>query len=184
MHQRAAVAHCETGWAKRLKPREPRRKVLTKARMRVGATWTDTCILNISSRGLMIQAAAPPPRGTYMELRRGSRVIIGRVMWTKQDRCGIKTQDRLDVDAILARPDGAEPVDDASAAAAPTDRRSASRAHEQSFKRSRQSSRAFEFVCIAILGAAGCLLAFTAVERVFEVPLMIIEESLAARKPA
>ena len=152
--------------------------------MRVGGTWADACILNISSRGVMIQSAAPPPRGTYLELRRGARVIIGRVMWDKKHRCGIATQERLDVDAILAGPDGAEPADGASPATAPKpDRRSASRAHAQAFERSRQTSRAFEFVCIAIFGAAGCLLAFTAVERVFAVPLMIIDEGLAARKP-
>ncbi len=149
--------------------------------MRVGAAWADICIRDISSRGLMIQAPAAPPRGTYLELRRGTRVIIGRVMWSKQDRCGIETQDRLDVDAILAGPDGAEPDDEAYAAPAPAvDRRSASRAHEQSFERSRQSSRAFEFICITIFAVAGCMMAFGAVTQWFGEPMAAVEAGLGA----
>ncbi len=149
--------------------------------MRVGAAWADICIRDISSRGLMIQVSAAPPRGTYLELRRGSRVIIGRVMWSKQDRCGIESQERLDVDAILAAPGGAEPVDEAGAGAARNvERRSASRAHEESFERSRQSSRAFEFICITIFAAAGCMVAFGAVTQFFGEPMAAVERGLGA----
>ena len=39
----------------RERPRELRRRVILPARLRTGADWSDTCMLNISSRGLLIQ---------------------------------------------------------------------------------------------------------------------------------
>ena len=84
-----------------MKPREPRHKVLVRARMKTGPEWHDTCILNISSRGMMMQAADPPMRGSYLEIRRGALVIVARVMWIKHHRFGVKSQDVLPVDAIV-----------------------------------------------------------------------------------
>lgn len=55
-----------------MKPRELRRKVLISARMRTGASWGDVCLLNLSSRGVLAQAAVPPPKGAYIEVRRGT----------------------------------------------------------------------------------------------------------------
>lgn len=84
-----------------MKPREPRHKVLVRARVKSGAGWHDACILNVSSRGLLLQAADPPLTGSYLEIRRGALVIVARVMWTKSHRFGVKSQDRLPVDAII-----------------------------------------------------------------------------------
>src|SRR5690349_16447421 len=88
-----------------MKQREPRRNVLIRARMRNGPSWADVNIRNISSRGLMVQAASSPPRGSYVELRRGRHAIVARVAWSNGRRFGVQTQDRLDVDAIVAEPD-------------------------------------------------------------------------------
>jgi len=85
-----------------MKTREPRHKVLVRARMKAGAGWHDACILNISTRGMMLQAADPPGRGSYLEIRRGAQVIVARVMWTRSHRFGIKSQDLLPIDAITA----------------------------------------------------------------------------------
>jgi len=163
-----------------LKPREPRRKVLTKARIRIGASWADVCILNISSRGLMVRADAPPPRGTYLELRRGARVIIGRVMWAQQDRFGLSTQDELDVESIIAVPDG-DGVEDASpsAIAEAFDRRATVRP-ATAFERSRQWSRAFDFACMTIFAVAGCVVAFGAVTQLLAEPMAAVELGLGS----
>ncbi len=172
-----------TAWdgASRLKIRAPRQKVLIQARMRISAGWFDACILNISERGLMIRAgSAPPPRGSCVELRRGARIIIGRVMWATQDRFGLSTQDKLDVESIIAVPDG-DGVDDASspATAEPFDRRATVRTATD-FERSRMWSRAFEFACITIFAVAGCLVAFGAVTQLFAAPMAAVELGLAA----
>ncbi len=89
-------AHCGG-----MKPREPRHKVLVRARMKAGLEWHDTCILNISSRGMLLQAADPPALGSYLEIRRGALVIVARVMWSKHHRFGVKSQDALPVEAIV-----------------------------------------------------------------------------------
>ena len=150
--------------------------------MRIGAAWSDACILNISTRGLMIQSAAPPPPGAYLELRRGARIIIARVMWSKHHRSGLSTQDPLEVEAIIDQPDGAgEPISDHSVAAPELDRRAIARAHDRALQRSRQWSRAFQFLCVALLGLAGCVIAFGAVEKLFARPLAIIAQGLAAK---
>ena len=84
-----------------MKPREPRQKVLVRARIKADAGWHDGCILNVSSRGLLLQAADPPAKGSYLEIRRGALVIVARVMWSKSHRFGVKSQDELPIDAII-----------------------------------------------------------------------------------
>jgi hypothetical protein len=164
-----------------LKIRAPRQKVLIRARMRISAGWNDACILDISERGLMIRAeSVPPRRGSCVELRRGARIIIGRVMWAKQDRFGLSTQDKLDVESIIAVPDGDGTEDASSAAVAePFDRRATARP-ATAFERSRQWSRAFEFACITIFAVAGCGVAFAAVTQLFAAPMAAVELGLGS----
>src|SRR5512141_1251257 len=102
-----------------MKAREPRRKVMLKARLRIGAAWRDACILDLSTRGLMIQANEPLRGGSYIEIRRGQHVIIARVMWTRDRRCGLLTQDPLSTEAIIAEPDRSQ----AAGPVPPTERR-------------------------------------------------------------
>ena len=84
--------------------------------------------------------------GSCVELRRGARIIIGRVMWAKQDRFGLSTQDKLDVESIIAgarwRRGGRRIL--AGRSRQPFDRRATVRP-ATAFERSRQWSRAFEF---------------------------------------
>ncbi len=57
------------------RPRELRRRVVLPARLRIGSRWNDTCILNISSRGLLIHSPRLGNEGSGVELRRGGEVI-------------------------------------------------------------------------------------------------------------
>jgi hypothetical protein len=134
-------------------PREPRRSVLIRARMRIDGVRVDVCILNISSRGLLLQSSAAPSRATYIEIFCGSLTIVGRVVWSKNRRFGIQTQDRLNVDAVVeqsARPPSAR---DLASVARPSESRSPA-PHKvtavdvaQRYERSRQISMIFEFGC-------------------------------------
>jgi hypothetical protein len=169
--------------ASRLKVRAPRLKVLIPARVRISAGWNDACILNISERGLMIRAAsAPPRRGSCVELRRGARIIIGRVMWAEQDRVGLATQDVLDVESIIAVPD-----EDTARAGSPSaipasfDRRATGRP-AAAFDRSRHRSRAFDFACLTIFAVAGCVVAFGAVTQLLAAPMAAVEFRLGAQR--
>lgn len=53
----------------------------------------DACILDLSSRGLMIHASETVPGGSYLELRRGRHVIVARVVWSRDRRAGLQAQE-------------------------------------------------------------------------------------------
>lgn len=89
----------DDAWDKR---KEDRVKVLLRVRMRAGGLPTDACIRDISSRGLLVQTAAPPSRGTTIELNGPFRPIVARVVWTSDGRFGVRTQDIIDVSALLS----------------------------------------------------------------------------------
>jgi hypothetical protein len=84
------------------RPRELRRRVVLPARLRTGARWSDSCILNISSRGLMIQSAHATAKGSVVELHRGDHVIVARVVWRDGARAGLRSEERLPVEEILS----------------------------------------------------------------------------------
>lgn len=125
-----------------LKDREPRRQVFFRARMRADGALSDVCIRNISSRGMLLQAAVPPPRGSYVEIFCPRHTIVARVVWVQDRRFGVHTRERMDIGAVLGE-------------GGSVDRRSPNRTApnlgrrstdvQQRFERSRQLSAAFEF---------------------------------------
>lgn len=133
------LAKLQTGF----RPREERITVLIPSRMRVGSAWADVVIHNVSSRGLMGGSDSPPAPGSYIEIRRGTIVIVGRVMWGKGRFFGVRTQDRISVKSLIDEPRLASrpqaKKDDAKG-----DRRAENRlAHEARMARSVERSRAF-----------------------------------------
>src|SRR3954465_9995212 len=87
------------------KSREWRRSVLLKARLRTAAGWSDACILNISSGGLLMHASRPADRGSVVEVKQGEHLIRARVMWSDGARVGLRTDEQLPVEQILSRSD-------------------------------------------------------------------------------
>ncbi|MFN3676570.1 MAG: PilZ domain-containing protein [Sphingomonas pseudosanguinis] len=86
------------------KAREARRQVLIACRMKSATGWGDVCIHNISSRGMMIASDAALFPGAYIEIRRGQQTVIGRVVWQRERFSGVRTQDAIDIDALLREP--------------------------------------------------------------------------------
>lgn len=84
------------------RPRELRRRVVIPARIRAGAQWSDACILNISSRGLMIQSHRAGVEGSIVELHRGDHVIIARIVWREGSRAGLQSDERVPVEQIMS----------------------------------------------------------------------------------
>src|SRR5436305_4556210 len=80
--------------------REPRRKVMIRATMRAEGPRADVCVRDISTRGMMIQAGAPPSRGTYVDIECAGHRIVGIVVWRRERRFGINTCERIDVPAL------------------------------------------------------------------------------------
>ncbi|MEH3048214.1 PilZ domain-containing protein [Sphingomonas adhaesiva] len=151
------LAKLQTGF----RPREERITVLIPSRMRVGSAWTDVVIHNVSSRGLMGGCDTPPAPGSYIEVRRGTIVIVGRVMWGKGRFFGVRTQDRISVKALIDEPRLAgRPQPKAQDAG--TERRAENRlAHEARMARSVERSRAFSSmfqyvgIVLTIIAAVG-----------------------------
>ena len=154
-----------------MKQREPRLACIVKARMRLDGVWRDVCIRNISSRGMLLQAGPPPRRGTYLEVYRGRHVIVARVAWSSDNRFGIQTQDRLDVQAIITEPDlSAARYNDVLKTQPAFERRSAPRPTQAELRwraeRSRFRAKALEFACVAaVTGSVGLVIFDTVSDR-------------------
>lgn len=84
--------------------REARRKVLIRARMRADGLPMDVCIRDVSTRGMLLQASAPPPRGTYVEIDCGTCQFVARVIWRKDRRFGLESRERINVHALAGGP--------------------------------------------------------------------------------
>lgn len=140
------------------------------ARLRHGASWSDACILNISSRGLMIHTGRPISRGAEVELRRGDHVIVARVMWRDGGRAGLRTEERLPIEDIVTL--GRSPS--LQLTAANGDRRKHPRPEDQS----RIRARAIEFGAVLVIAAGLAGAGFTMVESAFARPLAAVAAAL------
>ena len=117
-----------------------RRKVLIRARLRAGNARLEVCIRDISPRGMLLQAAAPPRRGTFVEVSVGGFSIVGRVQWTKERRFGITTRDTIPVGTLAGDPD-----------APPAPRKRARRARLGGSEGSRHAGQMLQFDAVAAL---------------------------------
>ncbi len=149
---------------------------MINARMRIGASWNDVCILNISPRGLAMQAAAPPPRGTYLELRRGEHEIMACVMWATDHRFGVRTQDLLVVDDIIHQPNRSAAT---SPGAETNDRRGTQRNSAERHESSRMLSRAMEFAVLGVFAVSAAVVTFGTVVEALQQPLADATAALA-----
>jgi hypothetical protein len=156
--------------------REPRQATATPARLNSDGGWQNVCIRNISSRGLMVELQNPPPRGHYLEVRRGGHVIVGRVVWATGYRAGIVTQERLDVAAVLA--EQKLPPRPRTLAEKPIERRRVPRYGER-HERSRIVGRLIEYASFLALGAVGAALAMDMARAALERPLHQAQSALS-----
>lgn len=156
--------------------REPRKATATPARLNSDGRWQDVCIRNISSRGMMVEVQHPPPRGHYLELRRGAHVIVGRVVWSTGYHVGILTQERLEVAAVLA--DVRLPPRRRKLDGELVERRKPVQGTDR-HERSRMIGRMMEYGGFLVLGAAGALLAMDMARAALEKPLHLAESALA-----
>lgn len=153
-------------------PRETRESVLFPVRVRDEDHWSDGRIRNISSRGLMLEMDEPPPRGSFIEIRRGDIIIVGQVRWSSDTQCGLRTQDRVPVDRLVhptAGPrhhfTGDEPLERRVQVRVMTP-------HEIA-ERSRSRARLFQSLSLIIAGAVGAaffaMLMYDLLHRTFSV---------------
>lgn len=141
--------------------------------MRVDSSWCDACILNISSRGLMIHVSRGVPRTETVELRRGAHVILARVVWRDGSRAGLQAEQRLPVEEILSLSQAA--TLQLTAGNKFVERRSTPRrAHETS----RQRARLVEFASVGVFAASLALTLFGIVQQALATPMNAIRAAL------
>jgi hypothetical protein len=153
------------------RPRELRRRVVVPARLRHGASWSDTCILNLSSRGLMIHTNQQVAPGTAVEIRRGDHVIIARVMWRSGGRAGLQAEESLAVEEIMT-------VGQSPALRLTADNGGDRRRYPRPEDRSRAHGRMIEFAGAGVVALSLAAAALSMVEQAFARPIAIVTAAL------
>jgi hypothetical protein len=158
------------------KTREERLRVMLPARIRSGSGWSDACILNISSRGLLVYSNMNAKPGSFIELRRGGQLVIARVVWRKNQRIGLCSPDPVHVQDIISSETAAAAVVQGRGASRAIERRRVPRGDE----RSRERARAIEFLATVLIGTALAGAAAVSMHRALAAPLAHVRTALQA----
>ena len=127
-----------------------------------------------------MQAAAPPPRGTYLEVRRGMHEITACVMWANHHRFGVRTQDLLSIDDIIHQPNRPAAASAGVGSGAPSvERRRSKRGAAERHENNRMVSRAMQLAVIGIFAASAAVVAFGTVAEALQRPMADASAALA-----
>jgi hypothetical protein len=167
------------------KPRDRRQRIIVPARMNAGGRELPVMILNVSQRGVLASSSTPPPRGHYVEIRKGGVVIIGRVAWSGNQVFGVRTQDDIDFSSLTGirsagRPDNAAKVSgkDDAATLRRTDKAGSLSAYDQSRIVSSRMTYVSSFIVSCAVAAAAGALAYELLSK----PIETIREALSPRE--
>jgi hypothetical protein len=149
------------------RPRELRRRVVLPARLRAGAQWSDTCILNMSSRGLLIHTGRAAPKGSQVELRRGDHLIVARVMWRDGARLGLQAEERVPIEDIMSI-NQSQAFQDTATKDVPVDRRRGPRPVTDD---ARLRGRAMEFMAVTAIAATLAISVWDMAQQAFARPM-------------
>lgn len=121
--------------------------------MKFDTGWRDVAIHNASAHGLKISVPVPMRRGDCIEIRRASQIIVARIMWAQDGNYGVRTQDVVDIPALIDPKAGRA---ESAIADFKADRRAAPRAAETAARSQRMAAR-LQYVALAgaILCGAG-----------------------------
>jgi hypothetical protein len=164
------------------KPREQRRSVFVTCRLRDDGGWSDVTICNLSDHGLMARCSDPPPKGAFVELRKGGVTIVGQVRWSRDHRIGIRTQDRIDLGLVLQE-------SSAAGSDAKTDRRALAREASaiparptptEIAARSRRWSQLFDWLIVVAVGTVSAAVLAEQVHGLLRAPMQQAETALAS----
>jgi hypothetical protein len=151
-----------------VKGRDPRVTVHLPARMRIGGAWVDVSIRNLSARGLMAKSTADVAQRTYVELHRGTQIIVGRVVWSRDGHFGLRAQDHIDINGMMGRTQSANDAGPPCAATGWPERRAKPRemsaqAIAATAERNRMYGNYFQFIAIGAAALSGSVAAAAAV---------------------
>lgn len=124
--------------------------------MYADAKWIDVTIRNVSSRGMLLESPALLKRGTYLEVRRGSAVIVARAVWADGQKVGVRTQDIVLANRLVKDPQEREAISAPQQGSVTLERRSKPRP-AQEHEHSRHLSRTFEFAAVCAFVGLMCV---------------------------
>jgi len=159
------------------KRRDTRLAVNLICRIRQDDGWHDVRVRNISCRGIGALSATPPSIGQYAELRRGSAVIVARVVWQHGNAFGLRSQDKIDIPALLGQSGAAK---EGQFEPTSTERRKQPREDSlvNAAEQSRHRSSMFQYAVLGVASLAAALFASSMVRDVFSVPLTAVARAL------
>ena len=133
--------------------------IFVPCRITAGTTWGNACIHAVGPKLVVISSTLPLPVGGYVDIRRGTLVVIGRVLWLRDDRFGIRTQDPVSATALVNEPRLAQ----RPAAGDQVDRRHGSRERPPlslaaQAERSRRLSATLQFAALTAAASGGAYL--------------------------
>ena len=144
--------------------------------MKTDAGWHDACIVDLSKRGAGLQAATAPPRGQYVEIRRGLHVIVARVVWSRGHRFGVAVQGDLPV-ANIAN-DLAPVRAKGEGKAVAVERRRLPRSYEERAERNQRSGQRLQYVFAALAGMIAATIAGSEVRQALAAPMAKVAGAL------
>ncbi len=172
------------------KTREPRRQVLIACQMKSAQGWGDVCIHNVSSRGMMIASDVALSPGAYIEIRRGQQTVIGRVVWQRERFSGVRTQDVIDVEALLREPRLQQPAQrrnpdmNPSPVAMPANDRIAIEINAaRRIERSQAISSRLQFSALCLFGLVAAIAIAMQVAQMLGNPMQQLDSALSLDKP-
>ena len=164
--------------SKDVRHRDTRISVRIDARMRVGDRWSDVAICNVSTRGMLLAADDPPKPGSYIEIRRATVMIVARSVWSDEGQFGVRAQDHIDLEQLVAARRDGVPAANTSADGQYNDRRSRARVADRG-ARSMDWSRRIQFVAVLSVVSAAAIYGAIGVSEILGTPIAAIERALA-----
>lgn len=143
------------------------------------ATWSDACIHEVASRLIVISSKAALRVGSYVDVRRGTLIIIGRVTWARDGRFGIRTQDPVSASALVSEPRLSQrpAASDGAERRGPARQRAPLSPAEQA-ERSRRISSTLQYVALTAAASGGAYLLASQLYLAISVPFARISAVL------
>ena len=118
----------------------------------------------------------PPATGQYVEVRRGSAVVVARVVWRQGCSFGLRSQDKIDLPSFAEQrvPAPAGQTQDK------VERRSVPRKNDIAMaeQRSKRTASVLQFAAIAAAGLAAALVLSDVIVETFSVPIATASRAL------
>ena len=161
------------------KSREPREPVVLPVRIRMDSGWVNATIRNVSTKGMKLEMPAPPPQGSFIEIRRGPVIVVGQVRWIEQGCCGLLAQGRVPVAQLKTGKDGF-PHKRLGEDGTEVERRATARvmSPEEVAERSRLKAMLIQKAIIAAAGLAGAAFLGSLMYGVLDTPMAAVSKHL------